>query len=68
MNAWDGFAFNRLRHAQRGTGEATARLVGMKLRAKLDPPRAATGGFPYPARTCAEWKPLEARRERKEAA
>lgn len=32
-----------------------ARLAGMKIRAQLDPPRAAQGGFPYPGRTCAEW-------------
>lgn len=37
----------------------SARLQGMKIRAKLDPPRAATGGFPYPARTCAEWTRAE---------
>jgi hypothetical protein len=45
----------RVRHAQLGSDCATARLQGMKLRASLDPPRAAEGTFPYPARTCAEW-------------
>lgn len=34
---------------------AGARLRGMKIRARLDPPRAATGTFPWPHRTCAEW-------------
>jgi hypothetical protein len=37
---------------------ATARVVGMKLRAQSDPPRAAVGKFPYPHRTCAEWEEL----------
>jgi hypothetical protein len=32
----------------------------MKLAVEIDPPRAATGGFPYAARTCAEWKRSEA--------
>lgn len=40
---------------QQASDCARARVQGMKIRAKLDPPRAATGGFPYPARTCAEW-------------
>lgn len=39
---------------------AIARVQGMKIAAMVDPPRAATGGFPYPARTCAEWKQSEA--------
>ena len=46
LPAWDDYTHNRLRYAVRGSGEATARLQGMKLRAELDPPRAATGGFP----------------------
>jgi hypothetical protein len=46
---------SKLRKAQVESDKATARLQGMKLRAELDPPRAAVGGFPYPARTCAEW-------------
>jgi hypothetical protein len=45
---------NRLARAQRDSEAAKARVQGMKLRAQLDPPRAATGGFPYPGRTCAE--------------
>lgn len=36
---------------------AIARLAGMKICANLRPPTAATGGFPYKARTCAEWRP-----------
>lgn len=44
-----------LKHAINGSRLATARLAGMKLRATLDPPRAAVGSFPYPGRTCAEW-------------
>jgi hypothetical protein len=35
----------------------------MKLRAKLDPPRAATGKFPFPHRTCAEWSETEPHRD-----
>lgn len=42
--------------AKLATAKATARLQGMKLRAMLDPPKEAPRGFPYPARTCAEWK------------
>jgi hypothetical protein len=38
MNAWDGFAFNRLRHAQRGTGEATAKGSRMRQLAIIFPP------------------------------
>lgn len=37
---------------------AEARLWGMKHRASENPPQAATGSFPYPARTCAEWTEL----------
>jgi hypothetical protein len=47
-----------LMQADQASRCATARLWGMKYRAKLDPPRAAVGGFPYPARTCAEWMGL----------
>jgi hypothetical protein len=35
--------------------QCMARFAGMKIRAQLDPPIPAQGGFPYPARTCAEW-------------
>lgn len=45
-----------LNQAKLGSAKATARLQGMKLRAQLNPPQAAAGGFPYPARTCAEWE------------
>lgn len=55
----DDYAKAKIRHAQLESDLATARLQGMKLRAKLDPPRAAEPGFPYPHRTCAEWRPLE---------
>lgn len=44
-----------LNHALNGSRMAAARLAGMKLRAALDPPRAAVRSFPYPGRTCAEW-------------
>lgn len=44
--------------AQRASGCAAARLWGMKYRASIDPPSAAIGGFPYLARTCAEWEEL----------
>jgi hypothetical protein len=44
-----------LAHADHASRCATARLWGMKYRASIDPPSAAVGGFPYPARTCAEW-------------
>lgn len=49
----------RLAEAKRQTALAEARLAGMKIRAQLHPPTAATGGFPYPARTCADWVPGE---------
>jgi hypothetical protein len=45
----------RLYRAHLGTQGATARLQGMKLRAQIEPPRAAEGTFPYPHRTCAQW-------------
>lgn len=48
----------RRNQAKKGSGLALARLQGMKLRARLDPPRAAVGTFPYPHRTCAEWEDL----------
>jgi hypothetical protein len=57
----------KLTAAQRASDCATARLQGMKLRAELYPPQAAVGGFPYPARTCADWmdwEPTEADRRR----
>lgn len=43
-----------------GSKTAILRLQGMKARAQVDPARAAVGGFPYPARTCAEWAEAEA--------
>jgi len=62
---WDGrdaddFAKARIRRAQRESDLAAARLAGMKLRAKLDQPTAATGTFPWPSRNCAQWQPWEA--------
>lgn len=43
----------RLRAAKLSLRMCEARLHGMKARAGHATP--ATGGFPYPARTCAEW-------------
>lgn len=56
----DDYAKARVRTAQVQSDLATARLQGMKARAKDNPPTAAKGGFPYPARTCAEWTRYEA--------
>lgn len=47
---------DRLVNAICGSECAAARLWGMKHRAAINPPKAASGGFPYPARTCAEWE------------
>lgn len=47
---------DRVAKAISGSKCAEARLWGMKHRAKTNPPTAAARGFPYPARTCAEWK------------
>ena len=41
--------------AQQQSELAFARVLGMKIAARVSPPTAATGGFPYPARSCAEW-------------
>jgi hypothetical protein len=46
----------QLADAMLGSRCAAARLWGMKYRAAIDPPRAATGGFPYFTKTCAEWE------------
>jgi hypothetical protein len=54
---WDQERLNRIRTAQAQSELARARLQGMKIRSEMEPPRAASGGFPYPARTCAEWSP-----------
>jgi hypothetical protein len=62
---WDQERLNRIRSAQIQSDRATARLQGMKLRSQLEPPRAAEGKFPYPARTCAEWRPIETWLERR---
>jgi hypothetical protein len=59
------WARERLRTAKLQSDLARARLQGMKLRAKLDPPRPAEGKFPHPARTCAEWRPFETWQERR---
>jgi hypothetical protein len=56
----DDYCDNRVRHAQRQSDLAAARLAGMKIRARLNQPIAAKGGFPYAARTCAQWTPFEA--------
>jgi hypothetical protein len=61
----DEWARERLRTAKLQSDLARARLQGMKLRAELDPPRPAQGKFPYPARTCAEWRPFETWQERR---
>ena len=58
-------ARNKIRFAQAQSDLAAARLRGMKVRASLTPPQAATGTFPYPARTCAEWTRFQAMLERK---
>jgi hypothetical protein len=42
--------------ARRSIGLCESRMAGMKLRAGTS--RAATGSFPYPHRTCAEWEEL----------
>lgn len=44
----------RLRAAELSLRMCEARLHGIKAHAGLATP--ATGGFPYPARTCAEWQ------------
>jgi hypothetical protein len=62
---WDAWREAKIRSAKVASELAAARLQGMKLRAKLDPPRPAEGKFPYPARTCAEWTPLIAKLERR---
>lgn len=56
---WDHYARAKIRHAQAESDKATSRLQGMKIRANMDAPKPASGGFPYPARTCAEWGPWE---------
>lgn len=61
---WQQERLNRIRSAMAGSELTLARVLGMKARAKFDPPQAAQGGFPYPARTCAEWTPLEAKHRR----
>lgn len=43
----------KIRHAKLESEKAFARVQGMKLRGERA--TAATGGFPYSARTCAEW-------------
>lgn len=63
----DDYRKAQIRRAQYRSDLATARLQGMKLRAQLEPPTAATGGFPYPARTCAEWTLFDSWNERKRA-
>jgi hypothetical protein len=63
---WDQQRLNRIRTAQVASDLATARLQGMKARAKLCPPQAASGTFPFGhARTCAEWRPFETWQERR---
>lgn len=52
---WDQDRLNKINTAQLASELTASRYQGMKLRAELDPPRAATGGFPYAARNCAEW-------------
>lgn len=51
----------RVRHALMESELAKARVQGMKARAEQSPATAAKGGFPYPARTCAEWVHVEDR-------
>jgi hypothetical protein len=62
---WEQQRLNGIRTAQIRSDLSTARLQGMKARAKLDPPRPVEGKFPYPARTCAEWRPFETWQERR---
>lgn len=47
-----------IRKAQLESERSRARLHGRKIRASIEGPRAAVGGFPYCARTCAEWEEL----------
>lgn len=56
----------RLTQAMTGSKLATARLQGMKIRAKASPAIPAAGAFPYPHRTCAEWEEVKGRFGEKE--
>jgi hypothetical protein len=38
---------NAVRHAIRESEQSRARLMGMKIRAMMDPPKAAPWHFPY---------------------
>lgn len=50
---------DRINGAIAGSGLASARLSGMKLRAHFHPPRPALGHMPFPDhRTCAGWEQL----------
>lgn len=60
---WEQDKNNRVRSAIASSERGRARLQGMKARARLTPPQAAIGAFPYPARTCAEWTAGDAERE-----
>jgi hypothetical protein len=53
----------RLQRALAASECARARVQGMKIAARENPPRAAPPGFPYPHKTCAEW--IAAPKERK---
>lgn len=61
----DQSGLNRISQALQQSELTFARVQGMKLRAKLNPPRAATGGFPYRARNCAQWTATAAKAERR---
>ena len=61
---WDQDRLNRIRRAMIESERAFARVQGMNARAKLGLSTAAVGGFPYRARTCAEWTPLDAKLSR----
>jgi hypothetical protein len=50
----DEWALHKLQKAKHESELAFARVRGMKNRAAITPATAATGGFPYPARTCAQ--------------
>jgi hypothetical protein len=56
IDAFEQHERNVLNHARRESAQAEARLAGMKIRARLDPPKAAPWVFPYYGRTCAEWR------------
>ena len=57
----DDFVRARIRRAIAQSELSFARVQGMKIAAQEQPPSAAVGGFPYPARTCAQWIHVEDR-------